>query len=83
MVEHPCSSHPDAPHGFVRNSSHTLDRYVCTCEGWVPPEENKVNQYLYEIEPEDDEEYYDSDFDEPDDGLDEDALEQAAFERSP
>lgn len=33
----PCSTHPDAPHGFNRNSSHSLDRYVCDCEGWVPP----------------------------------------------
>ena len=32
-----CSEHPDAPHGFNRNASHTADRYVCDCEGWVPP----------------------------------------------
>lgn len=31
-----CSEHPDAPHGFNRTASHTLDRYVCECEGWVP-----------------------------------------------
>lgn len=35
--EVPCSTHPDAPHGFNRTSSHTLDRYVCDCEGWVAP----------------------------------------------
>ena len=31
-----CSDHPDAPHGFNRNASHSIDRYVCECEGWVP-----------------------------------------------
>lgn len=30
----PCKTHPDAPHGFDRNMSHTLDRYVCECEHW-------------------------------------------------
>lgn len=30
-----CSDHPDAPHGFNRNASHSLDRYVCDCEGWA------------------------------------------------
>jgi hypothetical protein len=29
-----CNSHPKAPHGFNRNSSHSADRYVCECEGW-------------------------------------------------
>jgi hypothetical protein len=38
-VTPPCSAHPDAPHGFDRNSSHSLDRYVCDCEGRVPPKE--------------------------------------------
>lgn len=33
-----CNPHPDAPHGFDRNSSHTLGRYVCDCEGWSPEE---------------------------------------------
>ena len=28
----PCKTHPDAPHGFCRNSSHTAGRYVCVCE---------------------------------------------------
>ena len=31
-----CSDHPDAPHGFNRDMSHSLGRYVCDCEGWVP-----------------------------------------------
>jgi hypothetical protein len=34
----PCKTHPDAPHGFDRNMSHTLDRYVCECEHWEPSE---------------------------------------------
>ena len=29
-----CSNHPDAPHGFCRDASHSADRYVCECEGW-------------------------------------------------
>lgn len=33
-----CNPHPDAPHGFDRNASHSEDRYVCDCEGWVPPD---------------------------------------------
>ena len=38
-----CKTHPDAPHGFVRNASHTEDRYVCECEYW---EEPKVNERI-------------------------------------
>lgn len=34
--EVPCSTHPDAPHGFDRMASHSLGRYVCDCEGWTP-----------------------------------------------
>jgi hypothetical protein len=34
--ETPCSTHPDAPHGFDRNGSHNAGRYVCNCEGWEP-----------------------------------------------
>jgi hypothetical protein len=34
-----CKTHPDAPHGFDRNASHSADRYVCECEGWEPPRE--------------------------------------------
>jgi hypothetical protein len=33
-----CSPHPKAPHGFLRNASHTEDRYVCECEYWEPYE---------------------------------------------
>jgi len=29
-----CSQDPDAPHGFNRNASHSLGRYVCDCEGF-------------------------------------------------
>lgn len=32
----PCSQHPNAPHGFDRNTSHNVGRYVCECEGWEP-----------------------------------------------
>lgn len=35
-AEVPCNPHPDAPHGFNRNASHSLGRYVCDCEGWKP-----------------------------------------------
>ena len=34
-----CNPHPDAPHGFCRNASHSADRYVCECESWTPPDE--------------------------------------------
>ena len=30
----PCKSDPRAPHGFMRDESHTLGRYVCECEYW-------------------------------------------------
>ena len=33
-----CSDHPDAPHGFNRDASHSADRYVCDCEGWTSPQ---------------------------------------------
>ena len=36
----PCKTHPDAPHGFDRNASHSADRYVCECEGWEPEKMN-------------------------------------------
>ena len=32
--EVPCKTHPDAPHGFDRNASLSMDRYVCDCENW-------------------------------------------------
>jgi len=31
-----CNPHPEAPHGFDRNGSHSAGRYVCDCEGWDP-----------------------------------------------
>ena len=31
-----CNPHPAAPHGFDRTRSHSLGRYVCECEGWMP-----------------------------------------------
>ena len=40
----PCSTHPDAPHGFNRDGSHSLDRYVCDCEGWVPPVSDDIKE---------------------------------------
>lgn len=39
-----CKTHPDAPHGFCRDASHSEDRYVCECEFWEEPKEPK---YLY------------------------------------
>jgi len=33
-AEVPCSDHPSAPHGFLRNASHNNNRYTCECEGW-------------------------------------------------
>ena len=32
----PCKEHPDAPHGFMRDASHSAGRYVCECEFWEP-----------------------------------------------
>ena len=37
-VEVPCKTHPDAPHGFLRQASHAEGRYVCECEHWEPEE---------------------------------------------
>jgi hypothetical protein len=39
ITEVRCKTHPDAPHGFDRNASHSADRYVCECEGWEPVDE--------------------------------------------
>jgi hypothetical protein len=41
-----CKTHPDAPHGFDRGASHTLDRYVCECEFW---EEPKMKERIREL----------------------------------
>ena len=35
-----CKKHPDAPHGFLRNASHSEGRYVCECESWTEPAEH-------------------------------------------
>jgi len=43
-----CKTHPDAPHGFVRNASHSEDRYVCECEFWEPPEQGEPVATLIE-----------------------------------
>jgi hypothetical protein len=34
MVEKECNPHPMAPHGFLRQASHSAGRYVCECEYW-------------------------------------------------
>ncbi len=36
MEDNRCKDHPDAPHGFDRNASHSAGRYVCECEFWEP-----------------------------------------------
>jgi len=41
-----CKTHPDAPHGFVRNASHSEDRYVCECEFWEPPDQDEPVAYI-------------------------------------
>jgi len=41
--EVPCKTHPDAPHGFNRNSSHSLGRYVCDCEFWEEDDNDITN----------------------------------------
>lgn len=40
----PCSTHPDAPHGFDRDGSHTAGRYVCDCEHWVPSDDGPCGE---------------------------------------
>ena len=45
-TEKPCSDHPDAPHGFVRNASHAVGHYVCECSGWTPPEHGSLQERL-------------------------------------
>jgi len=42
-----CKTHPDAPHGFVRNASHSEDRYVCECEFWELPEQDEPEPVAY------------------------------------
>ena len=33
-IQKVCKTHPSAPHGFLRNASHSEGRYVCECEHW-------------------------------------------------
>jgi hypothetical protein len=40
MVEKECNPHPNAPHGFLRQASHSAGRYVCECEWWDEDEYN-------------------------------------------
>jgi hypothetical protein len=42
--EVPCKEHPDAPHGFMRNASHSAGRYVCECESWEPPKNKPMTR---------------------------------------
>ena len=37
-----CNPHPDAPHSFMRDASHSAGRYVCECESWEPPKREWV-----------------------------------------
>ena len=37
--EPPCKTDPRAPHGFLRQASHSADRYVCECEFWRPEDD--------------------------------------------
>ena len=37
-----CNPHPDAPHGFMRDASHSAGRYVCECESWEEPKQQPV-----------------------------------------
>ena len=48
--EVPCKTHPDAPHGFDRNASHSADRYVCECESWEPSKREWVGLHEHELE---------------------------------
>ena len=43
-----CSEHPDAPHGFSRNASHSVGRYVCECEA---VEHEHLNTYKHKPGP--------------------------------
>ena len=45
-TEKPCSTHPEAPHGFVRNASYNAGHYVCECSGWTPPEPGSLQERL-------------------------------------
>ena len=45
-TEKPCSTHPEAPHGFVRNASYNAGHYVCECSGWTPPDPKSLQERL-------------------------------------
>jgi hypothetical protein len=46
-----CNTHPDAPHGFCRDASHSADRYVCECEFWEQPAQKSYEQSWYDTHP--------------------------------
>jgi hypothetical protein len=46
ITEISCKDHPDAPHGFLRDSSHTEGRYVCECEYWEPSKESEEKRTI-------------------------------------
>jgi hypothetical protein len=48
--EQQCNPHPEAPHGFLRNASHTEGRYVCACEFWTAPVQDRKPLNEEEIE---------------------------------
>jgi hypothetical protein len=37
-----CKTHPDAPHGFMRDASHSAGEYVCECAFWEEPEDKNM-----------------------------------------
>jgi hypothetical protein len=41
IEEKGCKTHPDAPHGFMRDASHQAGEYVCECAFWEKPEITK------------------------------------------
>ena len=43
----PCKTDPRAPHGFLRNESHTQNRYVCECEFWEPEDKPTSQDYFF------------------------------------
>ena len=57
-----CNPHPDAPHSFMRDASHSADRYVCECESWTPPTKEELQRrkkLLDELQEITEGEYYD------------------------
>jgi hypothetical protein len=43
-----CKTHPDAPHGFDCDASHSAGRYVCECESWEPPPKREWVGFTHE-----------------------------------